>query len=218
MIEGPDSIAKELGLDKTNLPVITTPDHTPYKQRKVRILNGAHTSFVLRAYLNGFDIVRDCMNDDETRAFMEKTIYEEIIPTLSLPERELKDFAHSVTERFKNPFIDHRLLDISLNSVSKWKARCLPSVKGYFAKTGKPPENLSASFRALVEFYSRGERWNAEGNALEAKRGSDTYLVRDDKKVLEWFLANRALPKEELVRKCAANADFWGEDINKYIR
>ena len=217
VIEGPQSIVKELGLDKVDLPILVVDDHTPYKQRKVRILNGAHTSFVLGAYLKGFNIVRDCMNDDEVRGFMEDTIYNEIIPTLTLPEQELKDFAHAVTERFKNPFIDHRLLDISLNSVSKWKARCLPSVKAYFEKFGKPPKNLSASFRALVEFYGRGEKWNAEGTALEAKRGEDTYLVRDDKKVLEWFLANCGCFLDELVRKCAANVDFWGEDINKYL-
>lgn len=217
VIEGPQSIVKELGLDKVDLPIIVVDDHTPYKQRKVRILNGAHTSFVLGAYLKGFNIVRDCMNDDGVRGFMEETIYNEIIPTLSLPEQELKDFAHSVTERFKNPFIDHRLLDISLNSVSKWKARCLPSVKGYFEKFGKAPKNLSSSFRSLVEFYSRGEKWNSDGNALEAKRGDETYLVRDDKKVLEWFLANRGATLDGLVAKCAANADFWGEDINKYL-
>ena len=151
------------------------------------------------------------------QAHMEETIYDEIIPTLSLPRKELEDFAHSVAERFRNPFIDHRLLDISLNSVSKWKARCLPSVKGYFAKFGKPPRNLSASFRALVEFYSRGERWNAEGNALEARRGNETYLVRDSRDVLEWFLANRGLPLGDLTRKCAANAAFWGEDLNPYL-
>ncbi len=217
VIEGPQSVAKELGLDRTNLPILVCDDHTPYKQRKVRILNGAHTSFVLGAYLKGFDIVRDCMDDDGVRGFMEETIYDEIIPTLSLPAEELKDFAHAVTERFRNPFIDHRLLDISLNSVSKWKARCLPSVKGYFAKFGRSPKNLSSSFRSLVEFYSRGERWNAEGTALEARRGDETYLVRDDRKVLEWFLANRGMDPAALVKKCAANADFWGEDINGYL-
>ena len=217
VIEGPDSIAAELGLDKADLPIKVVADHAPYKQRKVRILNGAHTSFVLGAYLKGFDIVRDCMENDGVRRFMEETIYDEIIPTLTLPEEDLKEFARSVSDRFANPFIDHKLLDISLNSVSKWKARCLPSVKGYFAKFGKPAKNLSASFRALVEFYSRGEKWNAEGNALEAKRGGDTYLVRDGKDVLEWFLANRSKPFDELVRDCAANAAFWGEDINGYL-
>lgn len=217
VIEGPKSIADELCLAKADLPIIVVDDHTPYKQRKVRILNGAHTSFVLDAYLKGFDIVRDCMNDDGVRSFMEETIYAEIIPTLTLPEKELKDFAASVTERFKNPFINHKLLDISLNSVSKWKARCLPSVKAYYEKFGKPPKDLSASFRSLVEFYSRGEKWNAEGIALEAKRGDETYLVRDDKKVLEWFFENRTMPLESLVKKCAANVEFWGEDINIYL-
>ena len=217
VIEGPQSIRAELGLDKADLPILVVDDHTPYKQRKVRILNGAHTSFVLGAYLKGFDIVRDCMNDDGVRGFMEETIYKEIIPTLSLPEQDLRDFAHAVTERFKNPFIDHRLLDISLNSVSKWRARCLPSVKGYVAKFGRQPKNLVSSFRSLVEFYGRGERWNADGSALEAKRGADTYLVRDDRKVLEWFLANRGVPLDELVRRAAANADFWGEDITKLV-
>jgi tagaturonate reductase len=217
VIEGPKSIADELGLDKADLPIIVVDDHTPYKQRKVRILNGAHTSFVLGAYLKGFDIVRDCMNDEEVRSFMEETIYGEIIPTLTLPEKELKDFAASVTERFKNPFIDHKLLDISLNSVSKWKARCLPSVKAYYEKFGKAPKNLSVSFRSLVEFYSRGERWNAEGTALEAKRGDEIYLVRDDKKILAWFLENRSLPFDALVNRCAANVEFWGEDINVYL-
>ncbi|MBO5905291.1 MAG: tagaturonate reductase [Kiritimatiellae bacterium] len=217
VIEGPKSIADELGLAKTDLPIIVVDDHTPYKQRKVRILNGAHTSFVLGAYLKGFNIVRDCMNDEGVRSFMEETIYAEIIPTLTLPEKELKDFATSVTERFKNPFINHKLLDISLNSVSKWKARCLPSVKAYYEKFGKSPKNLSASFRSLVEFYSRGEKWNAERTALEAKRGDETYLIRDDKKVLEWFFENRTMPLESLVTKCAANVEFWGEDINIYL-
>ena len=217
VIEGPKFIADELGLDKVNLPIVVVDDHTPYKQRKVRILNGAHTSFVLGAYLKGFDIVRDCMNDDGVRSFMEETIYSEIIPTLSLPEKELKEFAASVTERFKNPFIDHRLLDISLNSVSKWKARCLPSVKAYFEKFGKRPKLLASSFRYLVEFYSRGEKWNPECTALEAKRGGDTYLVRDDKAVLEWFYARRGTALNALIKECAANAAFWGEDISKYL-
>ncbi len=130
VIEGPQSIKDEFPVDKANLPILITDNHKPYKQRKVRILNGAHTSFVLGAYLAGQDIVRDCMNDDVICGFMNKTIYDEIIPTLDLPKAELKkDFAAAVTERFKNPFIDHALLSISLNSTSKWKARVMPSLK-----------------------------------------------------------------------------------------
>ena len=116
VIEGPKSLKEELPFEKAGLPVLITDDHKPYKQRKVRILNGAHTSFVLGAYLAGQDIVCDCMNDEVICGFMNKTIYDEIIPTLTLPKEELEEFAASVTERFKNPFIDHALLSISLNS------------------------------------------------------------------------------------------------------
>ncbi len=217
VIEGPQSIAAELKLDRAGLPIMVVDDHTPYKMRKVRILNGAHTSFVLGAYLKGFNIVRDCMADEKVRSYMESVINDEIIPILPLPVSELKEFAAAVTERFMNPFIDHRLLDISLNSVSKWRARCLSSIKAYFAKFGRKPTMLASSFRSLVEFYARGERWNADGNALEARRGEDTYLVRDDRKVLEWFLENRDCPLEELIARCAANVEFWGEDISRYI-
>lgn len=90
VIEGPQSIKDEFPVDKANLPILITDNHKPYKQRKVRILNGAHTSFVLGAYLAGHDIVRDCMNDDVICGFMNKTIYDEIIPTLDLPKAELK--------------------------------------------------------------------------------------------------------------------------------
>ena len=102
VIEGPQSIKDEFPVDKANLPILITDNHKPYKQRKVRILNGAHTSFVLGAYLAGQDIVRDCMNDDVICGFMNKTIYDEIIPTLDLPKTELENFAAAVTERFKS--------------------------------------------------------------------------------------------------------------------
>lgn len=101
VIEGPQSIKEEFPCDASNLPILITDDHKPYKQRKVRILNGAHTSMVLGAYLAGQDIVRDCMKDDVIRGYMNQAIYKEIIPTLTLPEEELMSFAASVTDRFK---------------------------------------------------------------------------------------------------------------------
>ena len=162
VIEGPQSLKKELPFEEAGLPVLITDDHKPYKQRKVRILNGAHTSFVLGAYLAGQDIVRDCMEDEVIQKFMNKTIYEEIIPTLTLPKEELEEFAASVTERFRNPFIDHALLSISLNSTSKWKARVMPSLKGYLKETGKLPSCITASFAFYIAFF-RGEKLTEDG-------------------------------------------------------
>lgn len=212
VIEGPESLKEELPFEKAGLPVLITDDHKPYKQRKVRILNGAHTSFVLGAYLAGQNIVRDCMNDEVICGFMNKTIYDEIIPTLTLPKEELEEFAASVTERFKNPFIDHALLSISLNSTSKWKARVMPSLKGYLEKTGTLPKCITASFAFYLAFY-RGQELKEDG--FHAVRGNDEYIINDDRAVLEFFSAHKQDNAAALTHAVCTDTDFWGEDLSK---
>ena len=213
VIEGPESLKKELPFEEAGLPVIICGDHKPYKQRKVRILNGAHTSFVLGAYLAGQDIVRNCMEDNVICNFMNKTIYDEIIPTLTLPKEELLSFAASVSERFKNPFIDHALLSISLNSTSKWKARVLPSLKAYVEKTGALPACITASFAFYIAFY-RGARLTENGLAAVRPAGNE-YVIQDDKAVLQFFYENRESDTASLVHAICANVDFWGEDLSR---
>ena len=210
VIEGPQSIKDEFPVDKAELPILITDNHKPYKQRKVRILNGAHTSFVLGAYLAGQDIVRDCMHDDVICGFMNKTIYDEIIPTLDLPKEELLDFASAVTERFKNPFIDHALLAISLNSTSKWKARVMPSLKEYIKRQGSLPACITASFAFYIAFFN-GHTLTEDG--LVASRKGNDYTVKDDKNVLEFYLAHKDDSVEDLVHAVCTNTDFWGEDL-----
>lgn len=212
VIEGPESLKEELPFEKAGVPVIVTDNHKPYKQRKVRILNGAHTSFVLGAYLAGENIVRDCMDDEVINGFMNKTIYDEIIPTLDLPIAELKDFAAAVTERFKNPFIDHALLSISLNSTSKWKARVMPSLKEYIVRKGSLPKCITASFAFYIAFFNGKEL--TEGG-LVGTRGDNTYLINDDKSVLDFYYNHRNDSIEELVHAVCTNVDFWGEDLSK---
>ena len=212
VIEGPESLKKELPFEKADLPVLITDDHKPYKQRKVRILNGAHTSFVLGAYLAGQDIVRDCMEDEVICGFMNKTIYDEIIPTLTLPREELMSFAASVTERFKNPFIDHALLAISLNSTSKWKARVMPSLKGYIANTGRLPECITASFAFYIAFY-RGTELTEEGLTAARPAGNE-YTVKDDRPILQFYYDHRNDDVKTLVHAVCVNEEFWGEDLS----
>jgi len=212
VIEGPDSLKQELKFEQADLPVMITDNHKPYKQRKVRILNGAHTSMVLGAYLAGQDIVRDCMDDEVIRDFMNKTIYDEIIPTLTLPPQELADFAASVTERFKNPFIDHALLAISLNSTSKWKARVMPSFKGYIDKFGKLPACISASFAFYIAFY-KGCR--IEDGKLIGNRNGQDYPIQDDSFILDFFLSHKVDDAKTLAHAVCSNTDFWGEDLTQ---
>lgn len=212
VIEGPETLKKELPFEEAGLPVLITDDHKPYKQRKVRILNGAHTSMVLGAYLAGQDIVRDCMKDDVIRGFMNRTIYDEIIPTLTLPKQELMDFAQAVTDRFNNPFIDHALLAISLNSTSKWKARVLPSLKGYVEKYEKLPECITASLAFYIAFY-RGESLEAEG--LKGSRKGEAYLIKDDRNILEFYYRHKNDDAQTLTYAVLSNKDFWGEDLTE---
>lgn len=211
VIEGPESLKAELPFDKAGLPVLITNDHKPYKQRKVRILNGAHTSMVLGAYLAGQNIVRDCMDDETILNFMNKTIYDEIIPTLSLPAEECKDFAAAVTERFKNPFIDHALLSISLNSTSKWRARVMPSLEKYVEKFGKLPSCITASFAFYIAFY-RGKELTPSGFTATRPDGT-AYTISDDQAVLEFFYTHTDTSVETLVHDLCTNVDFWGKDL-----
>ncbi len=212
VIESEKDISKEFPLPDAGLPVVFTNDHHPYKQRKVRILNGAHTSFVLASWLCGNDIVRQSMEDKDIRDFMNKTIFDEVIPTLTLPEEELKAFAGEVVNRFNNPYVDHALLAISLNSVSKWRARCLPSLLGYVDKFGKLPPHLTFSIAALMAFYTGTE---IRDGALVGDRNGEPYNIKDDMSVLEFFRDNCKKDAGEFVKNFLGREDFHGQDLNQ---
>ncbi|MCM1024919.1 MAG: tagaturonate reductase [Roseburia sp.] len=212
VIESDRDISGEFDLPGAGLPVVFTDDHHPYKQRKVRILNGAHTSFVLASWLCGNDIVRQSMEDQDIRDFMNKTIFDEVIPTLTLPEDELKEFAGEVVNRFNNPYVDHALLAISLNSVSKWRARCLPSLLGYVEKFGKLPAHLTFSIAALMAFYQGSE---IQDGVLKGSRDGQPYDIKDDLSVLEFFRDNSSKDAEEFVKGYLGREDFHGQDLNQ---
>lgn len=214
VIEGPQSIYDEIPFKEAGLPVIVTDNHKPYKERKVRILNGAHTSMVLGAFLAGQDIVRDCMYDPTISAYMNEAIYNEIIPTLSLSKEDCEEFAHAVTERFKNPFIDHELLAISLNSTAKWKARVMPSLLGYVEKFGKLPKALTTSLASYIAFY-RGSELGKDGLKAVNPVTKKEYTIKDDAPVLEFYAQNHGKSNEELVSLVLSNEEFWGQDLTK---
>ena len=214
VIEGPQSIAKEFPFKEAGLPIILTDNHKPYKERKVRILNGAHTSMVLGAFLAGQTIVRDCMYDPTISAYLNKAIYEEIIPTLSLSKEDCEEFAHAVSERFKNPFIDHELLSISLNSTAKWKARVMPSLLGYVEKFGKLPKALSTSLASYIAFY-RGKELTEDGLKAINPVTKKEYTIKDDAAVLEFYANNANRSNEELVSLVLSNEEFWGQDLSQ---
>jgi len=193
-------------LDKAGLPVVFAADVHPYKQRKVRMLNGAHTATVLAAYLAGLDTVGECMADAQFRAFLEKALFDEVTPLLPLDQADARAFGASVIERFENPFNRHLLLSIALNSVSKFRARVLPSIKAYCEANGAPPPALTFSMAALLAFYRAGSR---------DKDGA--YPLQDDADALACFEeAKRLAPGEAaryLLTQSPACDTLWGESL-----
>ncbi len=214
-IEGPAWLEEKLPFKAAGLNCPVVPDVTPYKKRKVRILNGAHTGFVLGAYLGGYDIVRDCMHDDAVRGYMNKMLFEEIIPILPLPKEDVEGFAGAVQDRFNNPFINHELLSISLNSTSKWRARNMPSFLEYVEKYDRLPTCLTMSFAAYIAFFSTDiQALNETGLVCRRPKGN-LYSCSDDQWVLEFYLAHKDDSVEDLVHAVMTNLQMWGQDLTQ---
>ena len=202
-IEGPEWLAEKLPFRAAGLNCPVVPDVTPYKKRKVRILNGAHTGFVLGAYLAGYDIVRDCMQDDVILGFMNRMLHEEVIPTLPLDRQDLEAFAAAVQDRFNNPFINHELMSITLNSTSKWRARNMPSLLEYAQTAGKLPPCLAMSFAAYIAFYSSDIQALTEQGLVCRRPKGNEYTVSDDRWVLEFYYSRRGVsPRAWPVPQC----------------
>ena len=215
VIEGPIGLEDRLPFKKAGVPVIVVPDVTPYKKRKVRILNGAHTGFVLGAYLAGYDIVRDCMHDDTILGYMNKMLYDEVIPTLPLDKKDLEEFAMAVQDRFNNPFVNHELMSISLNSTSKWRARNMPTFLDYVKEKKELPVCLTTSFAAYVAFYSNDiQELTDKGLVCRRPKGNE-YTVSDDRWVLEFYSDHRNDSPEDLIHAVMTNQDMWGQDLTE---
>ena len=217
VIEGDTALNDVLPFRKAGLEdkVFVTPDMTPYKKRKVRILNGAHTGFVLGAYLAGHDIVRECMNDPVVLGYMNKMLLEEVVPILPLDQEDCKNFAAAVQDRFNNPFVNHELMSISLNSTSKWRARNMPSFLEYIEKTGKLPTCLTMSFAAYVAFFSNEIQELTDAGLVCRRPKGNCYTCQDDRWVLEFYYNHRNDSVEALVHAVMTNQQMWGRDLTE---
>ena len=177
----------ELPLQRAGFNVVWTDNVDPYKKRKVRILNGAHTSMVLAARMYGLETVGECMKDEKVVSILKKAVFEEIIPAIGDTE-DNRNFGNAVFERFANPFIRHQLLSIALNSVSKFRARVLPTILEFKEQTGRYPNILSFSLAALIAFYKTDE-------------------ANDSEEIIEFM-------KEASVADILKREYYWGEDIS----
>jgi len=207
VIEGPQSIKNELPIEKAGLNVKVVDDMTPYRTRKVRILNGPHTAMVPVAYLYGLETVGESVDHEVIGKYVHDVIYDEIIETLDLPHEELVEFADAIIERFQNPYVKHYLMSIALNSMSKYKTRDLPSLTEYLKRKGELPKKLVFSLAALIEFY-------------KGKRGNENIELSDDEDILELYntlWSNFDGTKEglnKIVISVLAYEKNWGMNLN----
>lgn len=208
VIEGPQCLKEELPIEKAGLNVKIVDDMTPYRTRKVRILNGPHTAMVPVAYLYGLDTVGETVDHEIMGQYVRELIFDEIVPTLDLLHDELVQFGNDIIERFQNPYVKHYLMSIALNSMSKYKTRDLPSLTEYLKRKGELPRKLVFSLAALIEFY-------------KGKRGNEDIKLADDEHILELYknLWSECDGSESglktLVTKVLAYDRNWGMDLNE---
>ncbi len=202
IIEGPPELQDLFPAHRYGLNVKFVDDQTPYRTRKVRILNGSHTSMVAVGMLANLVTVKEAVEHRYIGPFIRELIYEEIIPTIDLPREELRNFADEVIERFMNPFIRHELKSISLNSISKFKVRVLPTILDYLEQQNHAPMRLCTAFASLIQLY------------LRAAAGEIT--LKDDARHLEFFqTVYRISNPRQQVFAVLANRDLWGQDLTE---
>lgn len=208
VIQGPQWLRQVFHLNQVNLNILVVDDIKPYKERKVAILNGAHTALVPVAYLSDVDTVGEAMNDKQLCRFVINAVEKEIIPVLSLPQEELQQFASAVIKRFQNPFIQHQLLSIALNSMTKYRTRNLPQLLAYIEKYQKLPSHLTFALAALIAFY-RGER---NGQAISLQ--DDEIWLANYKQWWRQFEVGD-LSLYQLVHNVLKQKQHWEQDLTQ---
>lgn len=209
VIEAPEIVSEELPFAKTNLNVTFVNDLAPFREMKVRILNGAHTSMVPVGYLGGMRLVSETIEDEAVGGFIQDLLMEEVLPTLDFPQQVKQKFVNDVLDRFRNPSIKHRLISISLNSSSKFVTRLLPTMKDYYTSKGILPKRIVFSLACLIRFY-KGE-FNTEEIPL-----------KDDIRVLGFFqdewkkFDDNKFNINNLTNSVLSNTLIWGEDLTKF--
>ena len=203
VIEAPKEVAEEFPADKAGLNVLFVPSEEPYHERKVTLLNGPHTVLSPVAYLSGLNIVREACQHEVIGKYIDKVMFGELLETLNLPKDELIQFGKDVLERFNNPFVDHQVTSIMLNSFPKYQTRDLPGLKTYFDRKGVLPSGLVLGLAAIITYYKGG------------KRGDDEIKILDDVKITTLLTDLWATGCTTRVTEGVLNAEFiWGENLN----
>ncbi|MGD1843489.1 MAG: tagaturonate reductase [Thermonemataceae bacterium] len=217
-IEGSDKVKEILTFALEQPDIIITPDITYYRERKLRILNGSHTISVPLGFISGLDTVLDCMKDEQMSRFFTEVIHQEIVPTI--PQADLTDlsaFADDILNRYRNPYLVHKLINITLQSTSKMRMRNVPTLLRYVAKEGKIPEKMALGFAAYL-FFMRVT--HQEGDQFYGMLRDQAYPINDDQAAYFhslWQKINPPSPNtlEKYVREVSSNQTLWETDLTQ---
>lgn len=212
VIEKPENMSiaqlrKEFPAEKAGLNVLIAPSEKPYHERKVTLLNGPHTVLSPVAYLSGVNIVRDACHHPVIGKYIHKVQFDELMQTLNLPIDELKKFAADVLERFDNPFVDHQVTSIMLNSFPKYETRDLPGVKTFLERKGELPKGLVFGLAAIITYYKGGTR--DDGAPIQPN---------DDPAIIKLLADLWATDNTQLVAEGVLAAEnIWHENLNQTV-
>ncbi|MCM3130315.1 tagaturonate reductase [Paenibacillus provencensis] len=215
-IQGDSVLADKLPLAQAGLNVHFTDDLRPFQLRKVRILNGAHTLMTPLGILQGKRFVRETMEDSQLGEWVRTAVYEEITQALDLPQDQLHVYAGEVFDRFMNPYIDHRLQDIMLGSLSKFKVRLLPTMLEYYRKNDVLPKSIVTGFAALLRLYRAVK--TEEGFKTVTYSG-ESILLKDNEAHLEllekhWSELGQGQSLDCVIAQILAEEVIWGQDLS----
>lgn len=215
-IEGDDRVKKMLSFEQLFDNVIVDEDISYYRERKLRILNGSHSTAAPLGYLSGFDITFQCMQDPAMSKYYENVIYQEVVPTLPFEEQaeELKTFAGDILNRYRNPFIQQKLIGITLQQTSKMNARNVMTIQRYYKQFGTVPKHFALGFAAYLLFMKAVKQ---EGSQYFGQRGDDFYLINDDQAAYfyEKWQGITAETAAGLVQSILSNTQIWDTNLTK---
>ena len=204
VIEAPQEVAKEFPADRAGLNVLFVPSEEPYHERKVTLLNGPHTVLSPVAYLSGLNIVREACQHPVVGRYINRVMFEELLETLNLPKEELVQFGKDVLERFNNPFVDHQVTSIMLNSFPKYQTRDLPGLKVYLERKGELPKGLVLGLAAIITYYKGGVR----------EDGAEI-VPNDAQEIMDMLRDLWATGSTRKVAEGVLAAEYiWGENLN----
>ena len=211
-IEGDSKIKAELSFAAADEGVVIAESIEKFRELKLRLLNGTHSFCCARAYLKGFSTVKEAMGNDEFLEFIESLVYDEIVPSVvsgDISETEARDYAATVLDRFRNPFLQHKWISISLNYTSKMLLRNVPLILRYYALYNQVPVKMAEGFAAYIRFMRCRQK---EDGKYYGERNGEEYLVQDDQAAY-YAECWRSAPGHEVVRMVLSNEELWQTDL-----